>query len=145
MINLADELARLEKMLPPPPHDTMFLTEAMRAKIIAKVDVTIYNPLYPSRLGEMEMRAHPPGSVLRNKKTGDTLGVIEEGVAFAGYGRDIEVIEPTTCVHCNRHITHGHLAGVGFIAACGRRLVILAECGQTPACRNDEHGGVVFP
>jgi len=85
--------AKLAAALPPAPHDTLYMTGATRDKLVAQVEPGHFNPLFPNRMGGMILQVHPARTLLRNKKSGEILGIISDEAVFAGHRHEIEVIE----------------------------------------------------
>lgn len=47
-------------------------------------------------------------------------------------------VETIACPACGRAVLETNQPATGWIAPCGRRLMILSECGTAPQCR--DHG-----
>lgn len=45
-----------------------------------------------------------------------------------------------SCPSCGRSVLAVSKSATGWIAPCGRRLMILSECGTTPQCRDAGQG-----
>ena len=58
------------------------------------------------------------------------------------------LVEVANCPYCDRTVyvpADGQcLIGVGYLAACGRRLVNIAECGSEERCRHGHYGETVY-
>jgi hypothetical protein len=69
---------------------------------------------------------------------------------LSGYEDVIQQAAPkphleTACPDCNRHVMAVPQSATGFIAACGRRLTRLSECGAPEGCRRGLDGESVLP
>jgi hypothetical protein len=49
------------------------------------------------------------------------------------------------CPDCQRHVLMVNEPASGWLAACGRRLSRLKECGHERRCNTDAHGEPVLP